>query len=81
MTPEERTNEVCKATGYEIACSSDVAVIINKAIRAAENDAIERAAGRADEIAARNNTGSGFDSQPAYSTAWKIATQIRALKS
>ena len=37
----------------------------------------ERCAKIADTFAAQHNTGSGFDSQPAYSTAFKIAAAIR----
>lgn len=38
----------------------------------------ERCAKIADAFTAKHNTGSGFDSQPAFSTAWKIVVVIRA---
>lgn len=37
----------------------------------------ERCADIADKVASENNTGSGFDSHPAYSAAWRIANAIR----
>lgn len=40
---------------------------------------IEECAKVADAEMAKHNTGSGFDSQPAHSTAFAIATAIRSL--
>lgn len=56
---------------------ADAHHVLTYSIARAIDAATERAALIADGCAAENNTGSGFDSHPAYVTAYRIASAIR----
>ena len=71
-----------QATGETMAVlvvEADAIAAKDREIAETRQRTIEECAKVADAELAKHNTGSGFDSQPAYSAAFAIATAIRSL--